>query len=516
MQKDGFDRIFNEHEEGTSARKKKAIEEVAEALLQRNHQYQYYSSSFRDLRAFQAVVTTIYDSFLNKISGLAQTALAPLAKWGGSKGPVTFPITSTKIIPGVNAGIVNLPPEYRTGGLLAWATLGHEVGGHNFLRSIPGTESDHTPKIIKELQDVIYTSVKKCCDTEKIDRGKAEKLAGYWSACAEEAASDVLGAMSIGPAFGIGLVGLLKGERNGRLNVSGPLHSKNKGSMKLLKFSTDSQDVFVKKISGNITFKKESGLFGYCQAPGKSERTTEPINYKKVFFSAGKHPVDVLRIFVIIRVIELFIEHIGEHILELVKEHTEHIEHTEYSIKLLTEHKKRIEQDHTVRIKSLKQIQDDWRKWIKIIDEEVKGDLQDENSKKLEEISFEELDLTDLSTKPFRVPIDLAIKTARTTAVAVATTQLSCLKKCLMDIVSWKEEDEQIVDGIRKAINDENCTKLPYFSYNEKSYARHIIAASVLESLETSSDPHRIEMIFNKMKEYLICADGRIQQSRTP
>ncbi|NGX31232.1 MAG: hypothetical protein K940chlam8_00597 [Chlamydiae bacterium] len=512
-----FDRIFNE--EGFRSKEKKVIEEVAEALLQRNHQHRYYSSSFKDLQAFQAVVTTVYESSRrSSISKLAQTTLAPLAKWGESKGPVTFPITSTKVLPGINAGIVNLPPEYRTGGLLAWASLGHEVGGHNFLRSIPGTESNHTPGIIKELQEIIYASVKTHC-TEG-----TEKLAEYWSVCAEEAASDVLGVMSIGPAFGIGLVGFFKGKRNGRLSVSGPLHSKNKSPKKLLKFSITSSNVFVEEISDDITFKREAGLFGYRQTPREGPETKEPMNYEKVFFSTGKHPVDVLRLFVIIRVIRLFIERIGKHITELHEEHTEHrghtehsiklleirtedAEHTEYSIEVLKKHIEHIEHEYTERRDFLEGIIREWYEWIRIIDSEVEKDLEG-----LKEISFEELhSISPPTTQPFKIPIALARKTAQVTAEAIALKPLQNLdEKCLMDVISWKVEDERIVDEIRKAIKDEECTKLPRLSYKEKDYARHIIAASILESLETSSNPYKIEMIFNKMKVYLIDAYSKI------
>ena len=105
--KNEFERFFC-GDEGlltTSERSlKSTIEEVAEALLQRNHHGKYYRSSFDDLLAFQAIVTTIYDDILNStISELAQNTIAPLAKWGHSKGPYTLPIKLTEKV-GVAAG----------------------------------------------------------------------------------------------------------------------------------------------------------------------------------------------------------------------------------------------------------------------------------------------------------------------------------------------------------------------------------------------------------------------------
>ncbi|NGX30977.1 MAG: hypothetical protein K940chlam8_00336 [Chlamydiae bacterium] len=452
----GFDRIFDTNAQGDLTREersqKKVIEEVGEALLQRNYQGKYYPSSFRDLQAFQAVVTTIYKSFLDKeISQLSLGALAPLAKWGKSKGPCTFPITTTEKIEGIKAGIVNLPPEYQMGGLLAWASLGHEVGGHNFLRSFKG--------LIEQLQQEVEKSVSQCCNNNKVDLETTTKMMEYWSICLEEVASDVLGVMSIGPSFGIGLIGTLRGNRNGKMRCSGLLYSKRIKPMKLLKLSSSSSTIFIEKISDHVTLKKESGVFGYRQTPKKGQGTTECLNYEKLFFSADKHPIDILRPYVIIQIIELLKNQTG--ILDQTKK--------------------------------------EWEEWIQIIYEEIQRDLEG-----IKEISFKELvtikDQPDV--KQFNVSLEIAIATANATAKAIAETKLDCFKdRCLMDVVSWKEKDEDIVFQVRKILKTDEKPAISIES------SRHILAASILESLESSPEnPQNIEDIFNKMKNHLYIA----------
>lgn len=159
------------------------IQEVAEPLLQRNYQGKYLQSAYRDLVAFQAVVTSIY----NSVSPVKTNYLPPLVKWGGvweegeeRKSAYTIPADKTKL----RAGVVSLIPSHRVGGILAWSSLGHEVAGHNFLNS--------HPKLIGELANKVHKAIQ--------NKLKNPKLAQYWKDRTEELASDVLGVLNTGPS----------------------------------------------------------------------------------------------------------------------------------------------------------------------------------------------------------------------------------------------------------------------------------------------------------------------------
>jgi len=125
--------------------------------------------------------------------------------------------------------------------------------------------------------------------------------------------------------------------------------------------------------------------------------------------------------------------------------------------------------------------------WPALLEEEVRKDAPPSNT-----IIFQELDPSSNppKTNDFIVPIDIAIRTAK-----------------IADLVSWKEEDEILVAEIRASIKSKTSDKLPPLAIKDRFYARHIVAASVLESLETDSD---IERIFVKMKKYLVDALGKV------
>ena len=278
-----FNRIFSEDDAQLASKDrslKKVIEEVAEALLQRNHQDRYYESSFKDLLALQAVITTIYDDILNsEISQLARKTIAPLAKWGHRKSPYTLPIVLTNKV-GVKAGIVSLPIENRNGGLLAWASLGHEVGGHNILHA--------HPDLIPQLQAAVHNAIL-TAQIDNVSPDMRNKMADYWRACTEEVASDQLGLLNIGPSFGIAMLGYFRGVRGKKLNSTGPLHGEGSSKKSLRLFFDDgSTDIIVEKTSDSIDLKNNEGVVGF-------NSQNHPLKYQKIFFHRGKHPVDVLR-----------------------------------------------------------------------------------------------------------------------------------------------------------------------------------------------------------------------------
>lgn len=166
-------------------------------------------------RAIQEVVSDLYDGFLSEEDRVSRETgqrikapdlgvLPPLVKWGNpDMGPYTWPGDATASLR-LGAGIVNLPPGFAVGGLFGLASLGHETGGHDILHADRG--------LIDELAKKVRAAVV---------RSFPAFLADYWKNCLDETASDVLGVLNMGPAAGIGLIGLLQGFFNGHLRTEG-------------------------------------------------------------------------------------------------------------------------------------------------------------------------------------------------------------------------------------------------------------------------------------------------------
>ncbi|HEY5958505.1 MAG TPA: hypothetical protein VIV60_18210 [Polyangiaceae bacterium] len=165
----------------------------AQAILQHGEEYQSQATD-----AFQEVVSDLYDGFLSAedrqgVKMPDKGVIPPLVKWGCPDfGPYTWPADATEVL-GVKAGIVSLPPYNSRQGLLAWAALGHETGGHDILGADNGLR--------EELAAAVYASVVT----------QDERLAEYWSERIDETASDVMGILNMGPAAGVGLIGYFRG-----------------------------------------------------------------------------------------------------------------------------------------------------------------------------------------------------------------------------------------------------------------------------------------------------------------
>ncbi|MFO0902461.1 MAG: hypothetical protein U0939_05635 [Pirellulales bacterium] len=169
--------------------------DISHAILQNGEQFESKTTD-----AFQEVVSDLFDGFLSAedrkdVEPPDLGSIAPLVKWGNpDSGPYTWPVDSTSQVFGVGAGIVNLPPGHGRRGLLGWAALGHETGGHDILHADSGLES--------ELANLVFAAVRAELDLS---------LARYWSERIDETASDVLGILNMGPAAGIGIVGYFRG-----------------------------------------------------------------------------------------------------------------------------------------------------------------------------------------------------------------------------------------------------------------------------------------------------------------
>jgi hypothetical protein len=168
--------------------------DVAQAILQRGEGHEA-----RATRAFQEVVSDLYDGFLSAedrrgVKPPDRGVLAPLVRWGSADaGPYTWPVTETASA-GVGAAIVSLPAANASRGILAWAALAHETAGHDLLSADDG------------LRDELARAVRERLLAERM--GPA--VADYWADRIDEAASDVLGVLNMGPAAAVGLVGYFR------------------------------------------------------------------------------------------------------------------------------------------------------------------------------------------------------------------------------------------------------------------------------------------------------------------
>ncbi|ARJ25315.1 hypothetical protein [Bacillus mycoides] len=171
------------------------ILDIAQAILQHGEGYNPQATD-----SFQELVSDLYDGFLSLgdragIKPPDLSVIAPLIKWGNPEfGPYTWPIDATSIL-GLEVAIVSLPPVNAKKGLLAWSSIGHEVGGHDILHADIG--------LLAELAESVRTDL----NEQNLGHGLSE----YWASRIDETASDILGVLNLGPAAAIGLVGYFRG-----------------------------------------------------------------------------------------------------------------------------------------------------------------------------------------------------------------------------------------------------------------------------------------------------------------
>ncbi|MCF6796743.1 hypothetical protein L1M59_11485 [Bacillus sp. ET1] len=167
--------------------------DIAQAILQNGEGYNRKATD-----AFQEIVSDLYDGFLSSedrcgVKPPDITTIPALVKWGNpNAGPYTWPADATSTFR-LKAAIVSLPPINASRGLLAWASIPHEVCGHNILHADTG------------LMDEVRTSLE--------EQNMPSGLSDYWASRIDETASDILGILNLGPAAAIGLVGYFRGLR---------------------------------------------------------------------------------------------------------------------------------------------------------------------------------------------------------------------------------------------------------------------------------------------------------------
>jgi len=171
--------------------------DIAQAILQNGEGYEAKATD-----AFQEIISDLYDGFLSAedrrgVKEPDYEKIAPLVKWGNPGfGPYTWPVDATKSF-GLGVGIVNLPPANARHGLCAYAALGHETGGHDILHADEG--------LLRELGQRVRAAV--------VAAKLGPDLGAYWSSRIDEAASDVLGVLNLGPAAAVGLIAYFRGIR---------------------------------------------------------------------------------------------------------------------------------------------------------------------------------------------------------------------------------------------------------------------------------------------------------------
>lgn len=190
---DGYARVLDKdpRREGAAG----MLLDVAQAILQNGEGY-----APRATDGFQEVISDLYDGFLSAedrrgVKEPDYETIPPLVKWGEpASGPYTWPVDATSSL-GMEVGVVSLPPANARRGVCAWATLGHETGGHDILHADEG------------LVDELGERVRKAVAAAKL----SQDLADYWADRIDETASDVLGVLNLGPAAAVGLIAYFRG-----------------------------------------------------------------------------------------------------------------------------------------------------------------------------------------------------------------------------------------------------------------------------------------------------------------
>ncbi len=194
--------------------------DVVQAVLQNASGYEAKATD-----AFEEVVSDLFDGFLSAEDRVGVKppdfeVIPPLVKWGNpDSGPYTWPVDSMGRLK-VQMSVVSLPPAHAHGGLLGWATLGHETGGHDIMGADKG--------LTAELARVTQAALKRA--------GQPAWMAAYWSERIDETGADVLGLINMGPAAGIGMIGYFRGLRGAwegvpHLSSDGPADDPHPGDV---------------------------------------------------------------------------------------------------------------------------------------------------------------------------------------------------------------------------------------------------------------------------------------------
>jgi hypothetical protein len=161
--------------------------------------YQHADNGLRpELNRFLAVISDLYDSFLNKSQRthlrieLSET-LPPLAMFQSlpTNGPFTIPCDLVGGLFGGKIGVVSLPATFADHPFF-FGSLSHETGGHDVVHADAG--------LLDQLRQQVYS----------LFPGQDESWLGLlWDYWMDEATADAYGVLNMGPTFGCNLAMLL-------------------------------------------------------------------------------------------------------------------------------------------------------------------------------------------------------------------------------------------------------------------------------------------------------------------
>jgi hypothetical protein len=170
-----------------------------------------------ELTRLLAVVSNLFRSFTssNKRASLGialETETPPVAYFQSipEQGPHTVVSDKMRDTFGTSIGIVSLPATYRNHPVI-WASLTHEVCGHDVVHADPGL----VPELVTAVRSML---TRKFAPRKKLDAGTLNAL--IWSHWMDEAVADVYGILNMGPIFPINVaafIGALRAKINVRL-----------------------------------------------------------------------------------------------------------------------------------------------------------------------------------------------------------------------------------------------------------------------------------------------------------
>ena len=177
------------------------------------------------IKQFLAVISNFYRTFLSaevrsRLSLDVNARLPSLATFKyeadfANPVPYIIPAAETKLLFGASVGVVVLPSTYRNHPIL-WASLAHEVGGHDVLRADEGLLAELESKVYRLFADgnVDRHYVPGLEFLKQLNEGEWRKVGpqktperqflGYlWRYWISEAAADIYGVLNMGPAFAL-------------------------------------------------------------------------------------------------------------------------------------------------------------------------------------------------------------------------------------------------------------------------------------------------------------------------
>lgn len=396
--------------------------------------------------AAQEAISDLFQDFLQKKCRLVdrgkncKTAPSPVPFWTQQDISTYANIPENLDTAAITVNIVNVPARYATRSALAWGILGHEVAGHDILGQYPGA--------LEELQVALKLALK---------NKKLDKFIPNWLKWMNEATSDVMSVLHLGPAGAFSMIG------------------------------------FLKALGENRGFKLAN-----------------------ISILGDEHPVDLLRAFVVQAAVNLLplrdratytdlIEQTLTNDLKGIKDicldslDTQDVDVQSFFWRFLR--KSRF--DDVNDILSIEEVS-------QATDSMLKGNLGHQNSipelirrvqykKELIPARSDERGAHTVSYEA--LPLDQGRQSAELFAQVVMTTPLKALGgKSFSQIRAWNDEDEKISTTFRKMLLLE---KDIVEKYTEGCFGSHVVSAAIMESISDSPtsplNQSRLQSIFKRM-----------------